>query len=199
MDNTLGAQIIFANEKAFDGISDAKKCLMLSSVCKAAKENQHIISVITKNRAELYAIRIFNYLLKKSKRISRKENHVEKIISSVDIMFNRETYDFRSYFVEHILLDYIDILNHFQRYKKGFERCYYRSEIFHPFILYNYMTIINDVTKIDFEKEVISLKLRKLEEAKDTWRSVEYSLWSIEDILKIHNNIPEITNITNIP
>jgi len=193
MDNTLGAQIIFANEKAFDGISDAKKCLMLSRVCKAAKENQHIISVITKNRAELYAIRIFNYLLKKSKRISRKENHVEKIISSVDIMFNSETYDFRSYFVEHILLDYIDILNHFLRYKKGFERCYYRKEIFHPFILYNYMTIINDVTKIDFEKEVISLKLRKLEEAKDTWRSVEYSLWSIEDILKIHNNI------TNIP
>jgi hypothetical protein len=195
MENTLGAQILFANDKAFEGISDAKKCQMLCSVCKAAKENQHILSVITKNRAELYAIRIFNYLLKKSKRISREENKVEKIISSVDIMFNRETDDFRSYFVEHILLDYIDILNHFRRYKKGFERCYYRSEIFHPFILYNYMTIINDVIDIDFEKEIISLKLRKLEEAKDTWKTVEYSLWSIEDILDIHNNIPDIPDI----
>jgi hypothetical protein len=192
MENTLGAQILFANEKAFEGISDAKKCLMLSRVCKAAKENQHILSVITKNRAELYAIRIFNYLLKKSKHTSRGENKVEKIISSVDIMFNHETYDFRRYFVEHILLDYVEILNHFLRYKKGFERCYYRSEIFHPFILYNYMTIINDVIDIDFEKEIISLKLRKLEEAKDTWRTVEYSLWSIEDILDIHNNIPDI-------
>jgi hypothetical protein len=168
---------------------------MLCSVCKAAKENQHILSVITKNRAELYAIRIFNYLLKKSKRISREENKVEKIISSVDIMFNRETDDFRSYFVEHILLDYIDILNHFRRYKKGFESYYYNSEIFHPFILYNYMTIINSVMKIDFEKELISLKLRKLEEAKDTWRTVQYSLWSIEDILDIHNNIPDIPDI----
>jgi len=195
MENTLGAQILFANDKAFEGISDANKCLMLSRVCKAAKENQHILSVITKNRAELYAIRIFNYLLKKSKRISCEENKVEKIISSVDIMFNRETDDFRSYFVEHILLDYIDILNHFLRYKKGFESYYYNSEIFHPFILYNYMTIINSVMKIDFEKELISLKLRKLEEAKDTWRTVQYSLWSIEDILDIHNNIPDIPDI----
>jgi hypothetical protein len=199
MENTLGAQILFANEKAFEDICDAKKCQMLCRVCKAAKENQHILSVITKNRAELYAIRIFNYLLKKSKHTSREENQIEKIISSVDIMFNRETYDFRSYFAEHILLDYIQILNNYLLYKKGFERCYYNSEIFHQFILYNYMTIINGVMKIDFEKELISLKLRKLEEAKDTWRTVEYSLWSIKDILEIHNNIPEITNIPNIP
>jgi hypothetical protein len=53
MDSALVAQILFANEKAFEGIGDTKQCHKLCRVCKAAKENQHIIDVISRNRAEL--------------------------------------------------------------------------------------------------------------------------------------------------
>jgi hypothetical protein len=191
MDSALVAQILFANEKAFEGICDTKECQKLCHVCKAAKENQHILDVISKNRAELYSIRIFNCLLKKSKSISCEEKEAirdasRKMASSVDIMFNKETALFRSCFAEHILLDYVELLNHKVRYQNGFEINYYNAELFHPYILYNYMTIIK-IMGIDFEKELISLKSRKMEETKNNYKYVMYKLWNVEDILKIHN------------
>ena len=191
MDSALVAQILFANEKAFEGIGDTKECQKLCRVCKAAKENQHILDGISRNRAELYAVRIFNCLLKKSKSISREEKEVikdasRKIVNAVDIMFNKETVLFRSCFTEHILLDYVELLNHKVRYENGFEINYYNAELFHPYILYNYMSIIK-IMGIDFEKELISLKSRKMEETKNNYKYVMYKLWNIEDILKIHN------------
>ena len=191
MDSALVAQILFANEKAFEGIGDTKECQKLCRVCKAAKENQHILDGISRNRAELYAVRIFNCLLKKSKSISREEKEVikdasRKMVNAVDIMFNKETVFFRSCFTEHILLDYVELLNHKVRYENGFEINYYNAELFHPYILYNYMSIIK-IMGIDFEKELISLKSRKMEETKNNYKYVMYKLWNIEDILKIHN------------
>ena len=191
MDCSLVAQIIFANEKAFEGIQDTKECHKLCLVCKAAKENQYIIDVISKNRAELYAVRIFNCLLKKSKSISREDKEViedasRKMARSVDIMFNKETVLFRSCFAENILLDYVELLNHKVRYKNGFEIYYYNAELFHPYILYNYMTIIK-IMGINFEKELNILKSRKMEETKDNYKYVTYKLWNVDDILKIHN------------
>ncbi len=191
MDSALVAQILFANEKAFEGIGDTKECQKLCRVCKAAKENQHILDGISRNRAELYAVRIFNCLLKKSKSISREEKEVikdasRKMVNAVDIMFNKETLLFRSCFTEHILLDYVELLNHKVRYENGFEINYYNAELFHPYILYNYMSIIK-IMGIDFEKELISLKSRKMEETKNNYKYVMYKLWNIEDILKIHN------------
>jgi hypothetical protein len=191
MDSALVAQILFANEKAFEGIGDTKECQKLCRVCKAAKENQHILDGISRNRAELYAVRIFNCLLKKSKSISREEKEVikdasRKMVNAIDIMFNKETLLFRSCFTEHILLDYVELLNHKVRYENGFEINYYNAELFHPYILYNYMSIIK-IMGIDFEKELISLKSRKMEETKNNYKYVMYKLWNIEDILKIHN------------
>ena len=191
MDGSLVAQILFANEKAFEGIGDTKECRKLYSVCKAAKENQHILDVISKNRAELYAVRIFNCLLKKSKSISREDKEViedasRKMARSVDIMFNKETALFRSCFIEHILLDYVELLNHKVRYENGFEINYYNAELYHPYILYNYTTIIK-IMGIDFEKELISLKSRKMEETKNNYKYIMYKLWNVEDILKVHN------------
>jgi hypothetical protein len=191
MDGSLVAQILFANEKAFKGIGDTKECQKLCRVCKAAKENQHILDGISKNRAELYAVRIFNCLLKKSKSISREYKEVikdasGKMASAVDIMFNKETALFRGCFIEHILLDYVELLNHKLRYQNGFEINYYNTELYHPYILYNYMTIIK-IMGIDFEKELISLKSRKMEETKNNYKYIMYKLWNVEDILKIHN------------
>ena len=191
MDSALVAQILFANEKAFEGIGATKECQKLCRVCKAAKENQHILDGISRNRAELYAVRIFNCLLKKSKSISREEKEVikdasRKMVNAVDIMFNKETVLFRSCFTEHILLDYVELLNHKVRYENGFEINYYNAELFHPYILYNYMSIIK-IMGIDFEKELISLKSRKMEETKNNYKYVMYKLWNIEDILKMHN------------
>ena len=191
MDSALVAQILFANDKAFKGIGDTKECQKICGVCKAAKENQHILDGISRNRAELYAVRIFNCLLKKSKSISREEKEVikdasRKMVNAVDIMFNKETVLFRSCFTEHILLDYVELLNHKVRYENGFEINYYNAELFHPYILYNYMSIIK-IMGIDFEKELISLKSRKMEETKNNYKYVMYKLWNIEDILKIHN------------
>jgi hypothetical protein len=130
-------------------------------------------------------------LLKKSKSISREEKEVikdasRKMVNAIDIMFNKETLLFRSCFTEHILLDYVELLNHKVRYENGFEINYYNAELFHPYILYNYMSIIK-IMGIDFEKELISLKSRKMEETKNNYKYVMYKLWNIEDILKIHN------------
>ena len=191
MDSALVAQILFANEKAFEGIGDTKECQKLCRVCKAAKENQHILDGISRNRAELYTVRIFNCLLKKSKSISCEEKELikdasRKMVRAVDIMFNKETVLFRSCFTEHILLDYVELLNHKVRYENGFEINYYNAELFHPYILYNYMSIIK-IMGIDFEKELISLKSRKMVETKNNYKYVMYKLWNIEDILKIHN------------
>ena len=191
MDSALVAQILFANDKAFKGIGDTKECQKICGVCKAAKENQHILDGISRNRAELYAVRIFNCLLKKSKSISCEEKEVikdatGKMATSVNIMFNKETVLFRSCFIEHILMDYVELLNHKLRYENGFGVNYYNAGLYHPYILYNYMTIIK-IMGIDFEKELISLKSRKMEETKNNYKYVMYKLWNIQDIVKIHN------------
>jgi hypothetical protein len=187
MDCSLVAQILFANDKAFKGICNTNECQKICGVCKAAKENLHI----AENRAELYAIRIFNYLLKKSESISREEKDViedasRKMATSVNIMFNKETALFRSCFIEHILMDYVELLNHKLRYENGFGVNYYNAGLYHPYILYNYMTIIK-IMGIDFEKELISLKSRKMEENKNNYKYIMYKLWNIQDIVKIHN------------
>jgi hypothetical protein len=56
-------------------------------------------------------------------------------------------------------------------------------------LLYNYKRIIVKILGIDFESELNSLKLRKIEENKKTYKKVEYMLWNIEDILELYNNI----------
>ena len=191
MDSALVAQILFANDKAFKGICNTNEYQKLCRVCKAAKENQHILDGISRNRAELYAVRIFNCLLKKSKSISCEEKEVikdatGKMATSVNIMFNKETVLFRSCFIEHILMDYVELLNNKLRYENGFGVNYYNAGLYHPYILYNYMTIIK-IMGIDFEKELISLKSRKMEETKNNYKYVMYKLWNIQDIVKIHN------------
>ena len=75
MDSALVAQILF------EGISDTKQCHKLCSVCKAAKENQHIIDVISRNRAELYAVRIFNCLLKNLKAYLAKRKRLSNMLA----------------------------------------------------------------------------------------------------------------------
>lgn len=190
MDSTLVSQIIFANEKAFECIDDAKKYHMLASVCKAAKENEHIINLNDRNRAELYAIRVFNCLLKnipKTKNADTDE-FSEKFIESVSTMINEQRLYFREYFTELIILDYVEIINHNTRYNTGYEIGYYNSIFINQTLLYNYKRII-EILGVDFDKELVSLRVRKIEENKESYKKIEFMLWSIDDILELHNNI----------
>jgi hypothetical protein len=186
MDNSLVAQILFANENAFRYINDAKKCHMLAGVCRAAAENEHIINAIDKNRAELYAIRIFNCL---RKHVAIADEFSEKFTDSISTMFNKQKQYFRECFIEFILLDYINILNHNILCNSGYKSIYYDSRLISKILLYNYKQIIVKILGIDFESELNSLKLRKIEENKKTYKKVEYMLWNIEDILELYNNI----------
>lgn len=202
MDMLLVMQILFTNEKAFEDISDSKKCEVIASVCREAKENEHIQSVISKNRAEVYPVRIFNCLLKqvpKSKNCSvdmgmdgidgmdpKTKEFSRKLTESISNMLSKQTEQFRVYFTEFILLDYIEIINNNLRYNAGFENGYYDYRLVHPFILYNYKAIIK-ILEIDFEKELISLKVRKIEEFNNSWEKIGIMLWNIENILEIHN------------
>jgi hypothetical protein len=197
MDNSLVAQILFANENAFRYINDAKKCHMLASVCRAAAENEHIIKTIDKNRVELYAIRIFNCLRKHVGSLHSAEvvsvaitdEFSAKFGDSISTMLNKQKPCFRECFIEFILLDYIKILNHNILCNSGYKSIYYDSRLISKILLYNYKRIIVKILGIDFESELNSLKLRKIEENKKTYKKVEYMLWNIEDILELYNNI----------
>jgi len=120
MDNSLLAQILFANENAFRNINDANKCHMIAGVCRVAKENEHLINAIDKNRVELYANRIFNYLLNHIYNSNSTKGDVDTIdnefsmnfADSISTMLNKQKLCYRNSFAEFILLDYIKILNH---------------------------------------------------------------------------------------
>ncbi len=197
MDNSLLAQIIFSNENAFRDINDANKCHMLAGVCRAAKENDHIITVIDNSRVELYAIRIFNCLRKHVSNLNNAEGDADaiaadfsvKFADSISKMLNKQTPYFRECFIEFILLDYIKILNHNIICNSGYKSIYYDSRLISKHLLYNYKRIIIEILGIDFESELNSLKLRKIEENKKTYKSVEFMLWNIEDILELYNSI----------
>ena len=197
MDNSLLAQIIFSNENAFRDINDAKKCHMLAGVCRAAKENEHIINTIDKNRVELYAIRIFNCLRKHVSDLNSAEGDADaiaeefstKFANSVSTMLIKQKPCFRECFIEFILLDYIKILNHNIICNSGYKSIYYDSRLISKHLLYNYKRIIVKILGIDFESELNSLKLRKIEENKKTYKKVEFMLWNIEDILELYNSI----------
>ena len=190
MDSTLVSQILFANEKAFECIDDANKCHMLASVCKAAKENEHIINLNDRNRAELYAIRVFNCLLKHvhDSNNANTDEFSKKFIESVSTMINEQREYFRVYFTELIILDYVEIINHNTRYNTGYEIGYYNSLFINQTLLYNYKRII-EILGVDFDKELVSLRVRKIEENKESYKKIEFMLWSIDDILELHNNI----------
>jgi len=190
MDSTLVSQILFANEKAFECIDDANKCHMLARVCKAAKENEHIINLNDRNRAELYAIRVFNCLLKHVNDSNNANTHEfsEKFIESVSTMINEQREYFCVYFTELIILDYVEIINHNTRYNTGYEIGYYNSLFINQTLLYNYKRIM-EILGIDFNKELVSLRVRKIKENKETYKKIEFMLWSIDDILELHNKI----------
>ena len=197
MDNSLLAQIIFSNENAFRDINDAKKCHMLAGVCRAAKENEHIINTIDKNRVELYAIRIFNCLRKHVSDLNSAEGDVDaianefsaKFANSISTMLDKQKPCFRECFIEFILLDYIKILNHNILCNSGYKSIYYDSRLISKYLLYNYKRIIVKILGIDFESELNSLKLWKIDENKKTYKKVEFMLWNIEDILELYNSI----------
>ena len=164
MDNSLLAQIIFSNENAFRDINDAKKCHMLAGVCRAAKENEHIINTIDKNRVELYAIRIFNCLRKHVSDLNSAEGDVDaiadefsaKFADSISTMLDKQKPCFRECFIEFILLDYIKILNHNILCNSGYKSIYYDSRLISKHLLYNYKRIIVKILGIDFESELYS-------------------------------------------
>jgi hypothetical protein len=197
MDNSLLAQIIFSNENAFRDINDANKCHMIAGVCKVAKENEHLINAIDKNRVELYANRIFNYLLNHIYNSNRTKGDADTIdnefsmnfADSISTMLNKQKLCYRKSFAEFILLDYIKILNHNIIYNSGYRSGYYDPRFISKILTYNYKRIIVKILGIDFEIELNSLKLRKIEENKKTYKKVEYMLWNIEDILELHNSI----------
>jgi hypothetical protein len=99
MDMQCVMQIVFENPKTFEGISDAKKCNVIASAFRDANKNEQIQSIIIKNRAEVFSIRIFNCLLKNTQ-ISNEFS--KKFIDSVSIMCNKQNEMFRRYFKEYI-------------------------------------------------------------------------------------------------
>lgn len=188
MDNSLIMQILFANENAFKDIKDAKECQMLSNICKLSRENEYIVDTNNKNRAENYSIRIFNYLLKnipKDKSAATLTLSCEfskKFTQYVLDMFNKQTENFRRYFIEFVLLDYIEILNNSIRYKN---RSGYSNPLLRKvFILYNYIKIIT-IIGINFEKELISLESRKIIENSSSTKE----LLEINNVIKKHLEI----------
>lgn len=184
MDYSLVSQIIFANESAFYGIRNIEECMAIRRVCKAANENQNIIDAISKNRANLYAKRIRRGLLLN---ISQK-NEIAKETSSVAEICAKESETFRSYLAEYVLLDYIDIIGHKIRSNNGMRKIYYDNRFIRSFIFYNYQIIIKTL-RIDFTENVlIALKLRKIEEYKESYEKGIYQLWRIDNILNTHRD-----------
>jgi hypothetical protein len=194
MDGALVAQIVFANEIAFKGINDSKKCQMIYKVCKAVKENQHISDVISKNRAELYAINIFNCLYQKSKNIqSVEEKQSEdntkefgvKITKEIMIMLNKQSEKFLCYFVDYIISDYTETLINCWQYNNGLGNIYNNKQHI-SFILYNYKMIVNILginCCINLEQSIICAKYKKIIKTRQSQG------WLIDDILKMHNEI----------
>jgi hypothetical protein len=172
MDMQLVMQIVFENPKTFIGISDAKKCNVIACAFREAKKNEQIQSTIIKNRAEVFSIRIFNYLLKNTQ---KSNEFSKKFIDSVSIMCNRQNEMFRSYFKEYIFLDYIEIMSHYNRFKKGFGSMFYDDRYTDLFLINNYKKII-DIFEINFRNE--------LEKHKDS-----YNLLNIGEICELHNSL----------
>lgn len=187
MDNSLIAQILFANEKAFSDIT-TQNYKIIFHTCKAARENEHIINMNNKNRAEIYSVRIFNCLKnnipkdKSADTLTLSSEFSIKFTQYVLDMFNKQSDNFQLYFIEFILLDYIELLNNSIRYKN---RSGYSNPLLRKlFILYNYIKIIK-MLGINFEKELISLKSRKIIEN----NSSSTELLEMNNIIKNHLEI----------
>lgn len=187
MDNSLIAQILFANEKAFSDIT-TQNYKIIFNTCKAARENEHIINMNNKNRAEIYSVRIFNWLKnnipkdKSADTLTLSSEFSIKFTQYVLDMFNKQSDNFQLYFIEFILLDYIELLNNSIRYKN---RSGYSNPLLRKlFILYNYIKIIK-MLGINFEKELISLKSRKIIEN----NSSSTELLEMNNIIKNHLEI----------
>ena len=187
MDNSLIAQILFANEKAFSDIT-TQNYKTIFNTCKAARENEHIINMNNKNRAEIYSVRIFNCLKnnipkdKSADTLTLASEFSIKFTQYVLDMFNKQSDNFQLYFIEFILLDYIELLNNSIRYKN---RSGYSNPLLRKlFILYNYIKIIK-MLGINFEKELISLKSRKIIEN----NSSSTELLEMNNIIKNHLEI----------
>lgn len=187
MDNSLIAQILFANEKAFSDIT-TQNYKTIFNTCKAARENEHIINMNNKNRAEIYSVRIFNCLKnnipkdKSADTLTLASEFSIKFTQYVLDMFNKQSDNFQLYFIEFILLDYIELLNNSIRYKN---RSGYSNPLLRKlFILYNYIKIIK-MLGINFEKELISLKSRKIIEN----NSSSKELLEMNNIIKNHLEI----------
>jgi hypothetical protein len=110
------------------------------------------------------------------------EYFIKKFTQYVLDMFNKQSDKFQLYFIEFILLDYIELLNNSIRYKN-------RSGHSNPllrkvFILYNYIKIIKTLG-INFEKELISLESRKIIEN----NSSSKELLEMDNIIKKHLEI----------
>lgn len=174
-------QIVFENPNTFECISDAKKCIMIASLCRTSQANEQIQSSILKNRAEVFSIRIFNCLLKntpKSKNTTAdtiENKFSKKFIDSVSKMFNKQNEMFRSYFIEYILLDYIEIMSNYLKLKNGFSSMFYDDRYSNLFLLNNYKKIIDNF-ETNFQNE--------LEKHKDS-----YNLWNIDEICELHNSL----------
>lgn len=187
MDNSLIAQILFANEKAFSDIT-TQNYKSIFNTCKAARENEHIINMNNKNRAEIYSVRIFNYLKNNIPKDKSADTLTLSSVFSIKFtqyvldMFNKQSDNFQLYFIEFILLDYIELLNNSIRYKN---RSGYSNPLLRKlFILYNYIKIIK-MLGINFEKELISLKSRKIIEN----NSSSTELLEMNNIIKNHLEI----------
>ena len=172
MDMQCVMQIVFENPKTFEGISDAKKCNVIAGAFRDANKNEQIQSIIIKNRAEVFSIRIFNCLLKNTQ-ISNEFS--KKFIDSVSIMCNKQNEMFRRYFKEYIFLDYIEIMSHYHRFKNGFSSMFYDERYTNLFLINNYKKII-DIFEINFRNE--------LEKHKDS-----YNLLNIGEICELHNSL----------
>lgn len=141
-----------------------------------------------KNRAEIYSVRIFNCLKnnipkdKSADTLTLSSEFSIKFTQYVLDMFNKQSDNFQLYFIEFILLDYIELLNNSIRYKN---RSGYSNPLLRKlFILYNYIKIIK-MLGINFEKELISLKSRKIIEN----NSSSKELLEMNNIIKNHLEI----------
>ena len=188
MDSSLVIQILFANEKAFENVKEKIECIKIYNICKLARENDNIINTNNKNRAEIYSVRIFNCLKnniptdKSIDTLTLSCEFSKKFTQYVLDMFNKQSDKFQLYFIEFILLDYIEILNNSIRYKN---RSGYSNPLLRKlFILYNYIKIIKTLG-INFKKELISLESRKIIEN----NSSSKELLEMDNIIKKHLEI----------
>lgn len=184
-------QILFANEKAFENFKEKNECINIYNTCKLARDNQNIIDANNKNRAKIYSVRIFNCLKNKipedksEATLTLSCEFSKKFTQYVLDMFNKQSDKFKLYFIEFILLDYIEILNNSIRYKN---RSGYSNPLLRKiFILYNYIKIITMIG-INFEKELISIESRKIIENNSSRKELLEMNYIIKKYIELFSN-----------